>query len=71
MFPNAPLFPETASALARDVDRLFFFALGGSVFFSLLIAGLIFYLGVKYRRRHPDDVGRRRRSIRAPPRPSS
>ena len=57
MFPNAPLFPETASALARDVDRLFFFALGGSVFFSLLIAGLIFYLGVKYRRRHPDDVG--------------
>src|SRR6266850_279370 len=57
MFPNAPLFPETASALARDVDRLFFFALGGSLFFSLLIAGLIFYLGVKYRRRHPDDVG--------------
>jgi cytochrome c oxidase subunit II len=58
MFPTSPLFPESASTVASRVDHLFFFALGGSVFFSLLIAGLIFYLGVKYRRRRPSDVGR-------------
>ena len=64
MFENAPLFPERASAIARQVDHLFFFALGGAVFFSLLIAGLIFYLGVRYRRRSPSEIGR-------PPSPGS
>jgi cytochrome c oxidase subunit II len=64
MFPNAPLFPERASEVAAQVDHLFFFALGLSAFFSLLIAGLIFYLGVRYRRRSPDEVGR-------PPHPES
>ena len=58
MFENAPLFPERASAIARQVDHLFLFALGGSVVFSLLIAGLIFYLGIRYRRRSPSEVGR-------------
>ncbi len=57
MFPEAPLFPERASTLAASIDHLFFVALGGSVFFSLLIAGLILLLGIKYRRRRPDDVG--------------
>jgi cytochrome c oxidase subunit 2 len=58
MFENAPLFPERASAIARQVDHLFLFALGGSVFFSVLIAVLIFYLGIRYRRRSPEEVGR-------------
>jgi len=58
MFQDAPLFPVQASAMAAQVDHLFFFALGIATFFSLLIAGLIFYLGVKYRRRSPDAVGR-------------
>ncbi len=57
MFENAPLFPERASAIARQVDHLFLFALGGAVFFSVLIAVLIFYLGIRYRRRSPTDVG--------------
>jgi cytochrome c oxidase subunit 2 len=64
MFENAPLFPERASALARQVDHLFFFALGGSIVFSVLIAALIFYLGIKYRRRSPSEVGK-------PPAPGS
>jgi len=64
MFENAPLFPERASAMARQVDHLFFFALGGSIVFSVLIAVLIFYLGIKYRRRSPTEVGR-------PPSPGS
>ena len=58
MFENAPLFPERASAIARQVDHLFLFALGGAAFFSVLIAGLIFYLGIRYRRRSPSEVGR-------------
>ena len=64
MFENAPLFPERASAIARQVDHLFFFALGGAVFFSVLIAVLIFYLGIKYRRRSPTEIGK-------PPAPTS
>ncbi len=57
MFPQAPLFPEKAATIAWQIDHLFLFALGGSVFFSLLIAGLIVYLGIRYRRRHPEEVG--------------
>jgi cytochrome c oxidase subunit 2 len=64
MFPNAPLFPERATALAAEVDHLFFASLGIAAFFSLLIASFIVYLGTKYRRRSPDEVGR-------PPRPES
>jgi cytochrome c oxidase subunit II len=52
-----PLFPERASTMAGRVDALYFFLLGLSAFFALLIAGLIVYFAVKYRRRSPDAVG--------------
>jgi len=52
-----PLFPERASTMAGRVDALYFFLLGIAVFFSLLIAGLIVFYAVRYRRRSPDDVG--------------
>jgi cytochrome c oxidase subunit 2 len=57
MTPNAPLFPTSASELARSVDHLFFFSLVFSVFFALLIASLIAYFGSKYRRRHETEIG--------------
>jgi cytochrome c oxidase subunit 2 len=57
MMPGAPLFPVRATALAEEVDRLFWTAVGISGFFSALIALLLFYFGVRYRRRHPDEVG--------------
>jgi cytochrome c oxidase subunit 2 len=57
MWTNAPLFPPSASELARQVDTLFLFALAFSLFFAVLIAVLIAVLGSKYRRRHPDDIG--------------
>ena len=44
--------------MAGRVDGLFFFALAVATFFSMLIASLIFYLGIKYRRRSPSEVGR-------------
>jgi cytochrome c oxidase subunit II len=52
-----PLFPESASTMASRVDALYFFLLAVSGFFSLLIAGLIVFYAVKYRRRSPDDIG--------------
>jgi len=57
MWSGTPLFPERASTMAWRVDALYFFLIALSVFFSLLIAGLIVYYAVKYRRRTPDAVG--------------
>jgi cytochrome c oxidase subunit 2 len=56
--PEFKLFPARGSALAERVDDLTMFALAVAAFFSILIAGLIFYFGLKYRRRRPDEVGR-------------
>src|SRR6478736_5974712 len=57
MWSGTPLFPEAASTMAHRVDALYFFLLAVSGFFSLLIAGLVVYFAIKYRRRHKDDVG--------------
>jgi cytochrome c oxidase subunit 2 len=57
MWFGAPLFPEAASTMADRVDALYFFLLGITAFFSILIAFLIVYYAVKYKRRHAGDVG--------------
>lgn len=49
-----PLFPERASSVAGEVDTLFFFLVGVSAFFALLILLLISVFMVKYRRRVGD-----------------
>jgi cytochrome c oxidase subunit 2 len=54
-----PLFPERASTMAYRVDALYFFLLAITVFFGVLIAGLIVFFAVRYRRRAPDGVGER------------
>jgi cytochrome c oxidase subunit 2 len=59
MWSGTPLFPESASSMAGRVDALYFFLLGITAFFSVLIAGLIVFYAVKYRRRSPDSVGKR------------
>jgi cytochrome c oxidase subunit II len=43
--------------MAPRVDNLYFFLLGLTVFFSLLIAGLIVAYAIKFRRRSPDSIG--------------
>src|ERR1700736_1552818 len=58
MCPGTPLVPERASTMAGRVDAIYFFLLAVSVFFSLLIAGLIVYFGIKYRRRREHGIGR-------------
>src|SRR4051794_21328447 len=55
---DAPLFPPRASEMAREIDLLFFTTLGVTIFFSSLIAVLIFYFMLRYRRRSPSQVGR-------------
>ena len=57
MKSSFPLFPDSASALSGDVDALFIVWALVSIFFSLLIAGLIVGLMTRYRRRHPEEVG--------------
>src|SRR5580765_7477269 len=57
MWSGTPLFPEAASTMAGRVDALYFFLVGITVFFSLLIAGLIVTYAVRFRRRSPDDIG--------------
>jgi cytochrome c oxidase subunit 2 len=57
MLEKFHLFPDQASTVAARVDALLYFLLGVSVFFVLLIAGLILYFMVKYRRRRPDERG--------------
>jgi cytochrome c oxidase subunit II len=59
MGTGSPLFPEQASTMAPRVDGLYLFLIGITVFFSLLIAGLIVYYAVRYHRRSPDEVGAR------------
>jgi cytochrome c oxidase subunit 2 len=57
MWKNLPLFPERASALAWQVDGLYFLLLGVSAFFTLLIFALILVFALKYRRSvHPHAV---------------
>ena len=57
MFTNFPLFPQQASVQAGQVDAIYFFMVAVTAFFSLLIAGLVVAFAIKFRRRHPDDVG--------------
>jgi len=46
-----PLFPDQASTMASRVDALYFYLVAVSAFMSLLIAVLIIYFAIKYRRR--------------------
>jgi len=52
-----PLFPDSASNHAGNVDALFVIWAVISIFFTILIAGLIVYFMARYRRKHPEEVG--------------
>jgi cytochrome c oxidase subunit 2 len=59
MWPRLfPVFPETASTMARRVDMLYFALVGMSVFWVVLIATVIVYFGFRYRRRRHGEIGR-------------
>ena len=51
------LFPVQASTSAASVDYLYFFMLAVTLFFSVVVAGLVVVLAVRYRRRRTDEAG--------------
>lgn len=57
MRTDLPLFPDSASTIAPQVDGIFFFGLAIAVVFSLLIAVLIIFFAVRYKRRSISEVG--------------
>jgi len=57
MFTNLPFFPQQASVQAGQVDAVYFFMVAVTAFFSLLIAVLVVFFAVKYRRRNDDEIG--------------
>jgi len=52
-----PLFPPNASTIATEMDLLYLFITAVSAFFVVLVAALVVFFALKYRRRHPDAVG--------------
>jgi cytochrome c oxidase subunit 2 len=57
MEPRIPLFPDQASTVAARVDHLYFFLVAVSSFFAILVTVLVVFFAIRYRRRHPDEVG--------------
>lgn len=57
MLFGIPIAPEAASSFARDVDALTFYLVAMGTFFTLIIAAMVLYFSVKYRRRSADEVG--------------
>ena len=57
MLAGIPLFPEQASTMAGAVDNLYWVLVALSIFFSVLIAGVLLFLAMRYRRKHADEVG--------------
>ena len=55
MRTDLPLFPERASAMAGQVDALYFYLVAVSAFFAVLIALLVIVFAIKYRRRSEDE----------------
>jgi cytochrome c oxidase subunit 2 len=51
VFENFSLWPHSASTVSGDVDRLYLFLVGMSVFFSVLIVAALVVFSVRYRRR--------------------
>ena len=49
-----PLFPEQASTMAPRIDGLYWFLVGITGFFTLLIFGLVLLFALRYRRRAGD-----------------
>jgi cytochrome c oxidase subunit 2 len=49
MWQDFPLFPDSASSVSGRVDAVFFFLIGLSIFFGILICALIVVFAFKYR----------------------
>jgi cytochrome c oxidase subunit 2 len=57
MSSTFPLFPPNASSVATEMDLLYLFIVAVCAFFTVLVSALVVVFAIKYRRRHPDEVG--------------
>ncbi|MGH9908184.1 MAG: cytochrome c oxidase subunit II [Pyrinomonadaceae bacterium] len=53
-----PFVPPSASTLSGKVDALYFYLSGVTIFFTLLISGVLIFFVIKYRRRTPYEIPR-------------
>lgn len=53
-----PFIPESASTYSGDVDALYFYISGVTIFFTLLISVLIIFFVIRYRRRNEFEIPR-------------
>jgi len=54
---SLPLFPPNASSVATEMDLLYLFITAVCAFFTVLVVALVVIFTIKYRRRHPEEVG--------------
>jgi cytochrome c oxidase subunit 2 len=57
MLKSLRLHPESASTVAGDVDRLTFFAVVVSVFFTVLISAVVVAFVIRFKRRREGEAG--------------
>jgi cytochrome c oxidase subunit II len=57
MSTSFPVFPPNASSVATEMDLLYLFIVAVCAFFTVLVTALVVVFAVKYRRRHPSEVG--------------
>ena len=50
--------PESASTLSGEVDALYFYIWGVTVFFTVLISSVVIFFVIRYRRRNPFEIPR-------------
>src|SRR5215510_16189851 len=53
-----PFIPESASTISGDVDAVYFYVTGVTIFFCTLIWLVIFFFVVRYRRRNAFEIPR-------------
>jgi cytochrome c oxidase subunit II len=53
-----PFVPESASTVSGKVDALYFYLSGVTLFFTLLISGILIFFVIRYRRRSPFEIPR-------------
>jgi cytochrome c oxidase subunit 2 len=53
-----PFVPESASTVSGKVDALYFYLSGVTLFFTLLISGILIFFVIRYRRRAPFEIPR-------------
>ncbi len=53
-----PFIPESASTLSSEVDAIYFYISGVTVFFTLLISAVVIFFVIRYRRRNAFEIPR-------------